>query len=615
MSEDFFGANFLLGRDSLSGSFAQKAFDIGASFLRYPGGGIAEAGFDLTAPDAVPQSRSGTLDTLTDYLAFAATHGMKAVVVLPTQRYAGDPGSAAADLCVFLDALGAGAYGPVGDILFEIGNEYYSDSGPYLAMDAADYGEIASLQTRMIAARMPDAEIAVQTGRDAADNAAIRAAFDSAAAGDAVDHLVFHEYPWRLDPVAGRIAGKVALVDEWRADGIDAGILMSEWNVGSHPDDALDARHDYGHAQLGTLLEIAVEAMAQGVDAAAIWGLQQRNKTALTADEGREQVWAAAHLFRLMQESLPGKRLIDQPREIAGGEARIYAFEDDTEVTVFIAARDLAEDELAVTLDLAGLGGRLGLAFGERLTPLGEPEAYRPEADIEAFLPRMLDGDTARLRLEADHEIVRLTFAYDPAAWLDRAQRPEGTGDGLGASDAAPQTAVFPGARGHDLLRGGAEEDRLNGGGGKDVLFGQGGGDRMAGGSGDDILHGGAGNDRIVGGHDGDMLLGGPGDDRLAGQAGNDWLEGGRGQDRMIGGAGADVFVFDADGVLDRVLDFAPGADFLSLAGIGSIADAADLLANHMLDLGHGLLIYGREGRIFLRDVEQGDMTADDFLF
>jgi len=92
------------------------------------------------------------------------------------------------------------------------------------------------------------------------------------------------------------------------------------------------------------------------------------------------------------------------------------------------------------------------------------------------------------------------------------------------------------------------------------------------------VLKGGAGNDRLFGGYELDLLQGGTGDDRLSGGSGADILEGRDGNDRLVGGlstdaleggAGRDVFVFGARDGDDRIRDWTPDEDRMSLSALG----------------------------------------------
>ena len=63
-----------------------------------------------------------------------------------------------------------------------------------------------------------------------------------------------------------------------------------------------------------------------------------------------------------------------------------------------------------------------------------------------------------------------------------------------------------------------------------------------------------------------DLLVGGAGADLLKGGGGADLLLDGSGSDRLQGGAGADLFLLDADGEVDHILDFDPRVDALDLS-------------------------------------------------
>ena len=161
-------------------------------------------------------------------------------------------------------------------------------------------------------------------------------------------------------------------------------------------------------------------------------------------------------------------------------------------------------------------------------------------------------------------------------------------------------------AQDHDVILGGAGDDRLDGSFGRDTLIGGAGNDRLVGGgdddlltggAGDDLLNGAAGNDTLLGGggndtlggipgaetEDGDdSLAGGAGDDDLnggagadavSGNAGRDSVSGGEGLDRLRGGAGADRF-YNVEAEAER-LDFADGVDELRGPPVAAL-DAVD---------------------------------------
>ena len=184
------------------------------------------------------------------------------------------------------------------------------------------------------------------------------------------------------------------------------------------------------------------------------------------------------------------------------------------------------------------------------------------------------------------------------------------------------------GGTGNDTLRGGDGDDVLNGRGGDDFLGGGTGNDLLSGGMNDDLLRGGLGDDELRGNSGADVLVGnegldrlggGSGSDLLRGGAGNDTLRGGAGSDTLYGGAGEDKFVFQTGDGVDTIMDF--DVNFLSydrikLAGLASITDWDDLVANHMTQDGNDVVIDGGDGDVLiLSDTNLDDMVKLFFDF
>lgn len=615
-----FGANFLLGRDSLTGTFHETVRSLGATQLRYPGGGIAEDLIDLRDPLRVPVSAAGTAETLAAFLRYCGRNGIEPVIVLPTKRYAADIEAGAAEVAAFVARVTSGEFGSVRVAAFEIGNEYYASSALHPALDAATYGAIASrLAVAVREAAAHPVAVSVQIGKTAADNAAILRAFDTAAERAAVTLLTAHDYPWRAESVAARAAERAALVRDWEAAGIRAGLFLSEWNIGSNGNAADDARHDYGMRQLPALVEILARAAETGVERAAIWGVQQGTKTALASNEGRSSVFAAGHLFRLMAESLPGTRFLAAEGVGTGGPV-LHAFGSAEGLVLFVAAGDFDEaaGPLRLRIALDGFGARFSQGWSERIVALGDPEAPRTAARIELgthALGTDAEGrQTVTLTFASDHEMLRLVLAREGPAQGQKA---------AGAFAPTPWDDSFAGTARAETVAGGAGHDRLAGGGGDDRLFGGRGFDTLAGGPGDDRLFGGEGTDRLSGGAGGDLLrggaqsdllLGGEGDDRLHGEGGSDFLHGEAGDDVMTGGEGADYFVFGKDHGADVITDFRPGLDVIDLSGIPALSGWADL-APRLARAGAGTLIDTGEGTIRLAGLRPAELGPDDFFF
>ena len=166
---------------------------------------------------------------------------------------------------------------------------------------------------------------------DADTNAQIIAAFDTPEEQAAVGGVSVHQYPWRFDAVASRFANVNVHLAQWETAGIGDFSVMSEWNIGSSPDASKDHLHDYGQAQNGALLEMMYHAMIAGIDMAAIWGVQQNNKTSLSANEGAGDIYAAGNMFAMMAADLPGTQAIGR---FANSDESVvtYGFEDQDTV-------------------------------------------------------------------------------------------------------------------------------------------------------------------------------------------------------------------------------------------------------------------------------------------
>ncbi|WP_307719259.1 calcium-binding protein [Pseudoduganella armeniaca] len=91
------------------------------------------------------------------------------------------------------------------------------------------------------------------------------------------------------------------------------------------------------------------------------------------------------------------------------------------------------------------------------------------------------------------------------------------------------------------------------------------------------MLRGGANNDRLDGGNGADLLQGGDGDDTLYGQAGNDTLEGGSGNDTLDGGTGNDVYLFGRGAGKDTISGYDGTAGKLDVIQLGTGIAAADV--------------------------------------
>ena len=623
VEDGLFGANALLGRDDLSGTYGTKIQDMGVSLLRYPGGGLTEDYFDPANPDAIIVTPTAGHVGITDFLAYCAANSIRPAIVLPTKRYLENPAAGEQILSDFVAAVTRGDYGPVTDPIFQIGNEYYATTVLHEPITTEEYASIAPRFAVAVAnAAQGSATVVVQMGRKPAENVKIINEFDTAIEKAAVDGLSFHQYPWRYDAVEERFEKVQKFLAKWEAAGIGGFTFMSEWNVGSSGDATKDPFHDYGQAQNVALLELIHHSVIAGIDLAAIWGVQQNNKTALGANEGNTEVYSSGELYRLMSESIPGARSLGKTVS-NDGSVISYAYENDAEVTVFVAARDidLTGGPVQVDLDLDGIAAGYTTVSAVSLTTTDVLTDPRIRPTITNSTPQLgiSEGDlVASVTLTQDYEVVRVTFVKQSSVLSSANQIGGGAGD-IFAGGAGDDT--FRGNDGADYIyahdgnddvRGGRLADELRGGGGADTVAGGSGDDFVAGGDGDDLLSGGSGRDRLHGSRGDDTIEGGSGRDFIYGGAGDDQITGGNGNDRIWGKTGADTFIFGGTFGLDRINDFEVGTDVMDLSAIGSVTGFGDLTITQS---DNKLFIAMTEGTIALRGILQAQIDADDFVF
>ncbi|WP_068112432.1 calcium-binding protein [Tropicimonas marinistellae] len=575
VSADMFGGNFLIDRDRMdAGTYDEAIADLGLTNLRYPGGSITEWYFDITDPDKTSvwdpdRGEMRDLLPLSTFLAQAAEAGVGVDLVIPTGALldtgalgarAPAPDAYDAVKTYVADVL-AGAYGDAHIVGIEIGNEYWLSG----EMTDAEYARIATVIAEAAQAAIDEhrasgaapagweePEIAVQIGqygRYSTDpghlqNDVVMAGLSDAAAA-AIDAVVAHYYTWGSYDDLVNFEYYFNRLDSWLEDERFAGIEyhITEWNTSNGRTD------ETGLKQASTILYMFSEMVAQGVDAAYVWPVQQNNDTNLTGNEGDIELSFAGETFRMLSESVSGMDLV-QRQSFRSGAA--YVYRDGGETVIFIASRSDTAETFRLDLDALGLTGHY--YWTEALGCDGA--ADDPEAAPLLTIGAGAADAASQARFSVDaYGVMRVTFIDDTSGAAARLpDQIEGSerGDVLTGSAAAD---TMHGQGGADLITGGTGADRLAGGTGDDTIDGGGQNDRIVAGAGDDLVRGGNGRDRVslgagndifrdngqVGVAGADVVFGGAGDDLLAGRAGSDRLEGGDGADTLEGGKGADL--------------------------------------------------------------------------
>ncbi|QPH54939.1 hypothetical protein [Pontivivens ytuae] len=423
VNEDLFGANFIVSKDSFEGTYGANLPNLHVTHIRYPGGEVTEKYFDLLDPDAVPISEAGTFDGLSAYIAYAGQHGLPLHIVVPTKKYADDPQRGVSELGTFIERLEAGQYGDVGEYVIEIGNEYYTKQSDYssVSFNAYIYGDIAGrFATEIHATSDGRALVAVQAGRREHDNNDIMAGFAATSGGADVDLLVTHSYPWRTESVANHLKIRADLAADWERIGITADLYLSEWNIASSSNTSNLHLRDYGLSQTAGLVEFVEQMAILGYDKAAVWAVQQRNKTSLFTGEGDSQWRFAGYTFEMLSERVGGTHVVTEGLDFIGGlpavEFTVFDGDDATHIFMSKDAMPNVESIRFLTDDLFAEYETFGV---EGLTTDGDPEDQRSNAiywteDVAILRP---GGPDIEIEFTVAYELQVLDLQKVGTAW------------------------------------------------------------------------------------------------------------------------------------------------------------------------------------------------------
>ncbi len=389
------------------GSYAELIDDLGSTVLRYPGGSLTESYFDLSNPDSSVVYDPDTGEArefipISEFMGYAAENGHEVVLVIPTRTQLSDEPDESGNrvpeidedaLRQFVNDVVSGVYGDADIAAFELGNEYWGSG----EMNSFEYGALASEMSVIIddelaklAETYPEAddiEIVAQVGTnfnyaklsteyqgwDAEDviddinatngldldysaignsgninwtklaNQIITSQFDTPEEIEALDGVVAHVYT-KGPELAGQRSFQLDTIQEnWIETFEDLEIYVTEWNA-SGATSALDGTEDYGLYQAHEMLNIVEEMMLAGVDVANVWPLLQNTDNALSYGQDYSELTAPGEMFRMMAETLPGKRLIDlEPEdndvtETSVGGIDAHAFYGDGDLVFYFAS-------------------------------------------------------------------------------------------------------------------------------------------------------------------------------------------------------------------------------------------------------------------------------------
>ncbi|SIT18661.1 Hemolysin-type calcium-binding repeat-containing protein [Roseivivax lentus] len=674
------------GNATGEGSYEQLAEEIGVSSLRYPGGSLTEEYFDLSNPDSPQQVGNETGEIvdfipISDFLEMASSVKASVSIVIPTRNMLSNAVDENGDRIVDINEEGlrdfvydvvTGVYGEADILMFEIGNEYWGSG----RMNSAEYGRVAKEVTEIIADELAFVEettgidteeirIGVQMGANfnyaslsvqydgmspqgvildmnekynlGIDDSIIRGNGEvnwfelsnkiiigeiGSETIELIDGIIAHVYSKEPEVEGQRDFLLDVINDTWVDSFPDMEIYVTEWNQHANTG-AFDEHEDYGLYQAQEMLNIVEEFMASGVDSAYVWPLIQNTESTLSQGFSHTELTVAGEMFAIMQETLPGKQMIDLDMRSDETEAvfeglSVHAFYGNGEVVFYL----MSDSPTTGTFDVyAGgifngyedvFGKILGVGIGEdpgsnssnaivqEINTDGVIDGLTISAELNPGEILVLTFSRVELSNELEHELIELGGSIDVVE------------DPLGEIfDDEPVTDQFIkgtvladtilGANGNDTISsglnndtvyGGLGDDSIGAGAGHDFVKSGDGNDFVKGGVGNDTLNAGAGNDAIKGDFGSDIIRGregddwidaGFGDDEIYGESDNDTLKGGEGSDTIFGGWGEDILLGN-DG--DDFMDGGAGRNTLS-GGAGEdtfFFDLEDSFENSVVD-------------------------------
>jgi len=558
------------------------------SYLRYPGGTQTENYFDPSNPNdpnptaLVNNAGSSTnVTTLSEFLNWADSLEISAVIVLPTWRYFDTESrstveTAEQEIKEFVSKVLAGEYGDADIKAFEIGNEWFNQS--MFDWTAQEFGELQSEIALWIQEAIAEfglesePDIWVQSrgsgtrdldenGVD--DNIELLAAFSDEELA-VVDGITDHFYqPTRYDDVldidnanwvpSSRID---QLADAgWNVTGYDAiDVVVTEWNVRADRAELIT-----GFERLPMFLGLFSDMIAAGVDFASVWTLQALGEGDGCLTQQNEADPTPTGLLFEMLLPLEGSKLVDFENDSAlerddyillsetGEEAGYsFSFESENTVSVFWAsgvnqATQIAYDFSGLFDAGYGLNAVTGLNVQEGQDPLDtEADGEISAVDFYSFSYSPSEFGVLGTDL-APYEVMRLDFVFGAGAgWNSLSEGYVSSGESQ-TFYGTENVDIFMGNGSADLVSYTAADAGLNINlcdVSENTNFGQ--GDLFVS---IENLKGSYFCDTLIGDEQDNVIWGAAGDDTIHGSAGDDELRGDRGDDVLIGGAGADALV------------------------------------------------------------------------
>jgi hypothetical protein len=407
------GVNYLHTRDRVQGTFATRAEALGVTYLRWPGGAMAED--EIPYHDAYFTNghqrdwQSFTHDadwSLKNVSEYAVAQGMEVMVVLPTKKYVLSPGvideaAIRQEIGPFVHELTRGRFGPVPDLL-EIGNEFYWGNDK---LEAEDYTGVARIILEEIRSNQANhIDVALQAGRLGQGMIGRVASSFSTAEKEQIDFIADHIYTRNFD--WNNFNDRFRM---YRNNWGDKPALISEWNVKSTKDGD-PSIYAWGIEQAAPMVRVWDAMVRENTKAATFWALQQNTMTSAFPNEGEDQntqAYVGGETFAWLAQTVGMTRQDVVQRGEDGMGA--FAYREGNRVIAFIAGLDAGQQQVKVNFP----GETVVSATGRRMSGIRDLRKQTPE--LRDPTPAISGGQVQiTINNHSDQELVRLDIQLAP---------------------------------------------------------------------------------------------------------------------------------------------------------------------------------------------------------
>ena len=185
-------------------------------------------------------------------------------------------------------------------------------------------------------------------------------------------------------------------------------VHVTEWNLKRVNDVRTD---EFGLKQAHEMLNIVEAFEWGGVASARVWPVQMNARTALAAEEGDGRLHAPGEMFRIMNDTLVGTRVMSldgsagRETEISGESADLHGFFSASRLVTFVAGKTGEASRQTVDFSLMEAPGHVSMTR-LNVQPGEDPTASTAEPMVTVSYPEAILAEGGLVLDLAPYEIV-----------------------------------------------------------------------------------------------------------------------------------------------------------------------------------------------------------------